>query len=270
MKIIFALAAALSFFAVVTYNFEKTKQTSAAKISINKQTVISPKAKDKPLVLVELFTSEGCVSCPPADRVLAQLEKNQPNPDAEIVTLAMHVDYWNNIAWKDRFSSAMFSQRQMIYGQKFKINSVYTPQMIVDGTKQFVGSNLNEANKFISESAKIPKANVELSQSDNNLKISISDVPKHTDATVFLAIAEDNLSTKVGGGENGGRTLEHSSVVRDLKPLGRILETDNKFETATVLQLQPDWKRENLKVVIFIQENQSRKIIGVGRINLDK
>ncbi len=115
------------------------------------------KTKRKSPVLVELFTSEGCSSCPPADRVLAQLETEQPNKNAEIITLALHVDYWDNLGWKDKFSSALYSQRQSVYGQALKLNQVYTPQMVVDGQKQFVGSNLSEANKAITESAKIRK-----------------------------------------------------------------------------------------------------------------
>lgn len=156
-------------------------------------------------VLVELFTSEGCSSCPPADRVLTQLEKEQPNPNAEIITLALHVDYWDSLSWKDEYSSAMFSQRQTVYGQKFQLGSIYTPQMVVDGQTQFVGSNLETANKAITDNAKNAKATIELANADNNLKIKISDAPKHENATVFLAITEDNLASNVRGGENSGK-----------------------------------------------------------------
>ncbi|MGI8494546.1 MAG: DUF1223 domain-containing protein [Pyrinomonadaceae bacterium] len=268
MKIL--LLPVLIFFSVSCFYAQQKTVGSESSSFASKSQLKSDTVRAKIPVLVELFTSEGCPTCPPAERVLAVLQKEQTNPDAEIITLALHVDYWNRGGWTDEFSSPLYSQRQEIYGDKFKIAAIYTPQMVVDGSRQFIGSNLNQANKVISEAAKTPKANVELSESGNNLKISISDVPKHTDATVFLAIAEDNLSTRVGGGENGGRTLEHTSVVRELKPLGRIFAADNKFELKTVLQLQPDWKRENLKAVVFIQENQSRKIMGIGRIKIDK
>ena len=225
--------------------------------------------KDKTPVLVELFTSEGCSSCPPADRVLAQLQTEQPNPNAEVITLALHVDYWDSIGWKDEFSSALYSQRQNVYGQAFKLGQVYTPQMVVDGEKQFVGSNLSEANKAISETAKDKKASVELANAENNnLKIRISDIPKHENASVFLAIAEDNLSTDVKGGENSGRKLDHASVVRELKSVGMITADQNSFDNSFAVQLQPNWKKENLKFVVFVQENGSRKILGVNRINL--
>ena len=227
------------------------------------------KAINKMPVLVELYTSEGCSSCPPADRVLMQLEKEQSNPNAEIITLALHVDYWNRLGWTDEFSSPLFSQRQSVYGQRMKLDGIYTPQMIVDGQKQFVGSNLSEANNAITESSKNEKAAIELANAENNsLKIKISDVPKHENATVFLAIAEDNLSTNIKGGENSGRKLEHTSVVRELKSVGMLTAEQNNFEGVVAPQFQPNWKKENLKLVVFIQENASRKILGVNRISL--
>ena len=270
MKIFLILLSVFSFLGLISYSVKYNSATNQTpNVLVSELPKETSDKKEKPLVLVELFTSEGCSSCPPADRVLAELEKKQSNPNAEIVALSMHVDYWNSIGWKDRFSSPLFSQRQNIYGEKFKLDSIYTPQMIVDGAKQFVGSNIDEANKAINESAKLPKAKIDLAVSENNLKINISDVPAHNDATFFLAIAEGNLSTKVGGGENGGRTLEHNSVVRDLKPLGKILAADNKIETATVFQLQTDWNKANLKLVVFIQDNQSRKILGANFLKLN-
>ena len=104
----------------------------------------------KPKVLVELFTSEGWSSCPPADRALAFLQKEQPNTQAEIITLAFHVDYWNNLGWKDEFSSELYTQRQSFYAQSFNLSSIYTPQMVVDGSFEVVGSNLGKSQQKIS------------------------------------------------------------------------------------------------------------------------
>jgi hypothetical protein len=264
MKIILSLIAALSFWTLITCNAQKAVFDDASEAPVNEKRKGSP-SKNKTPVLVELFTSEGCATCPPAERNLALLEKEQPNPDAEIITLALHVDYWNGFGWTDEFSSPIFSQRQEIYGNKFKIVSVYTPQMVVDGSRHFVGSNLGEAQKIISEAAKTPKAAVELSLASDILKVKISDVPKHEMASVYLAIAEDNLQTDVKKGENGGRTLQHASVVRTLKPLGRILSENNSFEIETALNIQPNWKKQDLKLVVFLQENQSRKVLGVTK-----
>src|SRR5215203_5351918 len=119
---------------------------------VDSESVIDPSGGQVPdiarrPVLVELFTSEGCSSCPPADKNLAFLENQQPVPQAEIITLAFHVDYWDRLGWKDRFSSPLFSRRQEIYSQALKLDSSYTPQMIVNGESQFVGSDSGKAAK---------------------------------------------------------------------------------------------------------------------------
>ena len=227
--------------------------------------------KNKPLVLVELFTSEGCSDCPPADRVLARLENEQPNTDAEIITLAMHVDYWDRLGWKDAFSSNFYSQRQEGYAKGFKLNSVYTPQMVVDGQKEFVGSNFKAAQSAISEAAKNQKATIELAtgtdakNQNSNLKVKISNLPAHENSNVWLAIAEDNLQTAVRSGENGGKILPHVSVVRDMKLIGEINSTDKTFEIEAAPQLQPDWVKKNLKFVVFVQGKDTKKIYGINK-----
>jgi hypothetical protein len=218
--------------------------------------------KSKPMVLVELFTSEGCSSCPPADRALAFLQKEQPVSNAEVITLAFHVDYWDNLGWKDEFSTPLFTQRQQFYAGSFKLSSSYTPQMIVDGQFELVGSNLGKANKAIMEAAKTNKPEILLTGEDERLKVNISSLDRHENSTVYLAIAENNLSSDVARGENAGNKLEHISVVRELKLLGNLNPETQTFETEYALELQPNWKKENLKFVVFIQENQSRKILG--------
>jgi hypothetical protein len=181
----------------------------------------------------------------------------------------LHVDYWDYLGWKDEFSSPLFSRRQEFYVQKFKLDSAYTPQMVVDGNAQFTGSNLGQAAKAITEAAKSPKAAIQISKAGDKLNIKITDLPEHDVATVFLAIAEDNLTSKVERGENKGKNLEHVSVVRELKGLSTINPPDKSFETETSVQINPGWKRENLKAIVFIQENKSRKILGAGRFSID-
>ncbi len=263
--LLFGLALSVfNFFGCSMQNETATAQNAPTdKNQAAKQTVM----KNKPPVLVELFTSEGCSSCPPADRVLAQLEKNQTNSDAEIITLALHVDYWNYLGWRDEFSSAAYSGRQNGYAEKFKLNSIYTPQMVVDGQTQFVGSNLETANKAISDSAKNAKANIEISNANDKLKVKISEIPPHDDAYVWVAIAEDNLKTGVKRGENSGKTLEHVSVVRDLKLLGNLAAADKTYENETALTFEPNWKKDNLKYVVFVQGKDSRKIFGVNKLD---
>lgn len=262
---IFGIAAAIFTFLGCGSQSETTvAQTRQAKPNqITKPT----DAKIKTPVLVELFTSEGCSSCPPADRVLARLEKEQPSADAEIITLALHVDYWNSLGWKDEFSQKQFSERQNGYAERFKLDSIYTPQMIVDGQTQFVGSNLDTANKAVGDAAKALKAVIEISNADDKLKIKISDIDAHDDSYVWLAIAEDDLKTDVKRGENGGKTLDHISVARELKLLGTIAATDKIFETETDVQFDSKWKRENLKFIVFVQGKNSKRIFGVKKLD---
>ncbi len=235
----------------------------------NPQSAI-PNLQSKQPVLVELFTSEGCSSCPPADRALAFLEKEQPFAQAEIITLALHVDYWNYLGWKDEFSTPLFTQRQELYVEKLKVDSSYTPQMIVDGKIQFVGSDSGKAAKAIVEAAKIQKGKIEIVRNNDKLTVKITDLPAHENSIIFLAIAEDNLVSKVGRGENSGKRLEHQSVVRELKSIGTLNPPENSVELETILQLNQNWKKENLKIIVFVQENDSRRILGVGRIVFEK
>lgn len=237
-------------------------------LSVTAQKTENLMAKNKKSVLVELFTSEGCSSCPPADSVLARLEKEQPNTNAEIITLALHVDYWNYLGWKDEFSSSLYSQRQSNYNNAFRLDSNYTPQMIVDGQKEFVGSNFGKAQQAISDAAKNDKANIEISNTENNLKVKISDLPTHEKSNIWLVIAEDNLATNVRRGENSGRTLQHVSVVREMKIIGNVAATDKTFATETAFKVQPNWNKKNLKFVVFVQGAETMKVFGVNKKGL--
>src|SRR5688500_5386821 len=133
MKFVFILIAIFLTFSGCSLQTAESQNQEENKIPENENKA------GKQYVLVELFTSEGCSSCPPADKVLARLESEQPVKDVEIVPLALHVDYWNYLGWRDEFSSNAFSQRQNGYAKRFKLDSIYTPQMVVDGQKQFTG-----------------------------------------------------------------------------------------------------------------------------------
>ncbi len=225
-------------------------------------------AAKKSFVLLELYTSEGCPTCPPADALLARLEREQPFADTEIITLALHVDYWNSVTWKDVYSSPLFSRRQQIYSQALKINQSYTPQMIVDGRGEFTGNNSAKAHKAITDAAKISKATIEIKPNATNYKIKISNLPLHENATVFLAITEDNLASNRKSELKSNKKAEHISVVRELKSLGMLAAAQTNLEIETALQIEPTWKKDNLKLVVFVQENASRRILGVSRIKI--
>jgi hypothetical protein len=229
-----------------------------------------PDPRSKQPVLVELFTSEGCSSCPPADRALAFLEKEQPYPEAEVITLALHVDYWDHLGWKDEFSAPLFTQRQEFYSQILKLDSTYTPQMIVDGRTEFVGSNLGKAAKAITEAAKIQKGKIEIGRREAGLAVKVADLPEHENSTVYLAITEDALVSNVARGENSGMKLEHQSVVRELRSIGLLTPAQKNADLEAALQPGQNWRPQNLKIVVFVQENSSRRILGVGRIAFEK
>lgn len=211
-------------------------------------------------VVVELFTSEGCSSCPPADAVL--LELSQQKSGVPMILLGEHVDYWNYIGWTDRFSSKQFSERQGDYAKALHAQ-VYTPQMVIDGREQFVGNDATEVQKRIAAAAALPKpAKVLLAWEGNSrLRVSVQ-APPQTKGNVLLAITEDGLSTDVGKGENSGKMLHHATVVRSLKPIGNL--NGGKFEQTIDGPRQGDWNPQKLKIAVLVQEPGSMKIIGAG------
>ena len=215
--------------------------------------------QSKNYVLVELFTSEGGSSCPPADKVLARLAAEQPVENVEIIPLALHVDYWNYLGWRDEFSSADYSARQNGYSEKFKLDAIYTPQMVVDGAKQFTGSQFETAVNSVKDSAKSKKGGVEMSINDTNLKVEIADLPDHDAAYVWFVITEDNLETNVKRGENSGKKLPHTAVVREMKLLDTLAENAKSFSVNQKFTLQTGWEKKNLNLIVFVQGENSKK-----------
>jgi len=215
-------------------------------------------------VVVELFTSEGCSSCPPADAILVKLSRMSTDGDAQLILLGEHVDYWNYLGWTDRFSSAQFSQRQSEYGRALH-SQVYTPQMVIDGKTEFVGNDLSEVNRTIAAAANDPKpAQVALRWEANNRLHVIVQSPAQSATTVLLATTEDGLSTSVANGENGGSVLHHAAVVRQLRELGRA--DKGKFETTVDFAPQADWNKANLKLAVLVQEAGDMKILGAAEV----
>jgi hypothetical protein len=215
-------------------------------------------------VLVELFTSEGCSDCPPADEVLQRLEAGVAG--VEVVVMGEHVTYWDRLGWKDRFSADVFTQRQEQYGRRFHLNSVYTPQMVVNGQAEFVGSDEARARREIVSAAKqtAPKIELRLAGGDS-LAITASGLPAQAKgAEVILAVTETRLDTDVQRGENGGRKLRHTGVARSLKTVGRV--SNANYSAVASYRLDPSWKRENVKLVVFLQDPVSRKILGAAAV----
>lgn len=228
-------------------------------------------------VVVELFTSEGCSSCPPADALLARMDETQPVEGAEVIALAQHVDYWNYLGWSDPYSSHELSERQGAYSQAFGRDGVYTPQMVVDGRAEFNGGDRGKAFDEIARAAREPKAEVVLTRADAQsktdapvrLSLRVEKLPKLSDgdaAEVLLAITEGGLSSDVSRGENTGRKLKHVGVVRRLTKLGEF--SAGTFSADTEVTFDKGWRRENLRAVVFLQERASRRVVGATSIKL--
>src|SRR5271155_293936 len=222
-------------------------------------------------VLVELFTSEGCSDCPPADAVLEKLDRLQPVRGAELVVLSEHVDYWDGIGWRDPYSSHGYSERQQAYAERFGLDSVYTPQVVVDGHSQLVGSDERSAIRAIEDATKNQKTTINLSsihfQSDGTLalRIDAGRLPpsvSYQSANILLAIADESDESSVTGGENAGRRLSHIAVLRSLTRVGKVDGSDgfSRDVTVKVNGLKP----ENFRVVAIAQEAATGRIWGVG------
>jgi len=222
-------------------------------------------------VLVELFTSEGCSSCPPADALLQRLDQSQPVSTAELIVLSEHVDYWNGIGWRDPYSSHEYSERQSAYAARFGSGGIYTPQMVVDGRFEFVGSDERRASQAIKEAAKAPKAqaHIRLGSSDEAAIVHVEAGPlpstsSRLSAGVFLALADDSDESRVSRGENAGRTLQHVAVVRSLTRIGTV---DSSSEFSRDFDLKSK-NHANLRLVVIVQEPDAGRVLGVGLTRL--
>ena len=280
MKLLAVLAlAALGFFTIsaISGRDERRAITSATLKSADSRVAVQSTTTP---VIVELFTSEGCSSCPPADALLIQLERTQPVSGTEVIALGEHVDYWNHLGWADPYSSAAFSARQGEYAQAFGKDGVYTPQMIVDGQTEFVGSNMDRAREAISNAARAPKASVQVSLAANaterktngiGFSVRVENVPAVSSgdtAEVMLAITENDLRSQVARGENAGRSLRHIAVVRQFKVIGSVNTAAGAFTAEPIVTMANGWKRDNLRAVIFVQERASRRVLGAKAIEL--
>ena len=227
-------------------------------------------------VIVELFTSEGCSSCPPADLWLARLERSQPVAGARVIALEEHVDYWNQLGWVDPFSAPHYRGRQNDYALAFHAENIYTPQMIVNGQVQVTGDDTNRGYQIIAKQTQTTL--VDLKNTANakdpdlvDLAVQVTNPknPKPHAEDVYLAVTEKELESQVLGGENAGRRLRHAPVVRSFGIIGRIDPNGSSVGQITnTLRLPHEWKRENLRAVVFVQEHDTLRITGAATAEL--
>ena len=222
-------------------------------------------------ILIELFTSEGCSSCPPADAVLQRLWVEQPLAGVRLVVLSEHVDYWNDLGWRDPWSDPLFSDRQRRYGGR-----IYTPQAVIDGRVDVVGSDEEGIVRAAKGAAAEAHGEVRIApakknnffsapgrpESDGRVHIATAGLPPHGPAQVLLAVVEDGLVSRVERGENAGRTLPHTAVVRSLKSVGSIAPGAAAWEGDADAPSDPAWKSP--RVVVFVQDRESLRVLAAG------
>ena len=233
------------------------------------QTNVEPSQSAKTPILVELFTSEGCSSCPPADDLLGQLDR-QPFPSTKIIVLSEHVDYWNHGGWEDRFSSVQLTDRQKDYQELFKLDDVYTPQMVVNGTDQMSGSDVKKIELALQKAASehpIPLQITSVQVNGKHVKFTLHDGMPETpgDVNVYAALVDPADTTEVRAGENHGRTLQHVGVVRKLERIGSSWRTQDlgkkPFEFNAEVPGKPGL--DGMRLVVFVQAKHIGPVQGV-------
>jgi len=205
-------------------------------------------------VLAELFTSEGCSSCPPADALLMKLDQAQPVAGAQVIVLSEHVDYWNSEGWNDPYSSAQFTERQRMYAHSL-LAETYTPQIVIDGRSECNGSNGKAILAAVTREAARPKTPVKIvtaTRDGNEAIVSFTVGAATGKGNVWVAIADDRDQTSVKRGENSGKTLTHVSVVRSLGKVGAVTKAAGLEKTVRVpLKAEAG----DLRVVVFVAES---------------
>lgn len=224
----------------------------------------------KPAVLVELFTSEGCSSCPPADTLLAKLDQLKTFDGVPIVVLSEHVDYWNHDGWKDPFSSESWTERQNNYNQRFHLDSVFTPQMVIDGTQQVVGSKSADVAHAIDTAAGSPgKLQIQItdaSWTEDILHATVS-VPEISPqaakgAALYAVLADDEDTSNVARGENSGHTLKHVSVVRVMLKVSAL---HGPYSGSVQIKLPHGVAHNKMRLIIFAQKGDNGQVFGAAQ-----
>ena len=197
--------------------------------------------------------------------MLTKLSHQRNTSIANLILLEEHVEYWNDGGWHDRFSGPTYTQRQYDYVKDLHLATAYTPQIVIDGHLQASGNNPAQVQQFLLQAAKAPKpAAVTLRlASPDKLQVTI-DNPSHARMEVLLAVTEDDLTTIVRAGENGGRTLTHSAVVRELHKVSST--SDDKFNKVINLPAKSDWKKPDLRAIVLVQNPSSGEILGAAQL----
>ena len=218
-------------------------------------------------VLVELFTSEGCSSCPPADEFVQKLDTLQPVPGAQIIVLSEHVDYWDHQGWKDPNSSHALTERQNAYVHALGLSTPYTPQIIVDGSKELKIADAQAIETVFQQAVSALKTPVHISgvafdqDNPNLLRAQVGGDAVEHNADLYLAVALDRVESQVLRGENGGRHLTHIAVVQQMAKIGK-LGRGRSFAENVQLKLKAATSLNQIRLVAFVQESGPGKLLG--------
>jgi hypothetical protein len=223
-------------------------------------------------VLVELFTSEGCSDCPPADALLAKVDAKQQISGAQAIVLSEHVTYWNHQGWSDPFSLDAMTERQEQYVRQFDLDSSYTPQMVVDGTEQFVGSDGRALVAAITKEAKAPKQSLAIEGArwqQGTAQFSIhADVP--SGAKLVAVLAADATHRQVSGGENSGRTLHHTAVVRVMKEFGADVADGRELNLSGGPLTLKNEASGPVRLVVFLVDRKTGRVLAAAEQTLQR
>ena len=217
---------------------------------------------DKGFAVVELFTSEGCSSCPPADNAVTKLLKEH---NSNVYVLGYHVDYWDNLGWRDIFSNAAYTQVQRNYAKTFKLSSVYTPQIVVNGTEQFVGSDEKKLNASVDKSlqqASVVKLSIDV-KADDDHEVTVHYSTDASNANLHVALIQLSAENKIQRGENTGATLHHVNIVRDIKTVPATASGN------VALKIPGNLTAADCKVIAFIQDAGDNKISGATEAGIN-
>ncbi|MEO6844735.1 MAG: DUF1223 domain-containing protein, partial [Ginsengibacter sp.] len=209
---------------------------------------------------LELFTSQGCSSCPPADKLMGTYAAKE-----NVITLSFHVDYWDRLGWKDPFSSKEYSARQYMYASALK-GEVYTPQLIINGQEEMIGSDANKISVAVQNAfSETPDAILFIKKAENHdgkIDISFSLSGDINNSLLNIAVLENKTTTPVKAGENGGETLTDYNVVRDFKTIQKFSEGENNLSINLPISLD----QKNRTLVIYLQQKDSHKISAADKL----
>jgi hypothetical protein len=264
LSISYSIICVLIFAALLTYSIERVAEM-AQKTNFGKpqdQSIsLLPPLVNTSLCVVELFTSEGCSSCPPADKLVAAAQNEFKE---NTIILSYHVDYWDGLGWKDPFSKRAYSERQRQYAQHFKLESVYTPQAIVNGKTEFVGSNKSALWNAISSYKNSGNNSIEtetVQVNDKQLQVNYHFTALQANENVVLELVLKNAATQVKRGENSGATLTHINIVQDIVQ-------KNQSKGSATFNLPANFAKENYLVVVFIQNKASFEITNAKKVTI--